>query len=97
MQRLISEDGKPLSSGQTKSEDERITYLENHPAEFRRITQRRKDDEARMPELLREIPNIFLFTNLGSEGDYTRIVFQPILRFMRRAIKIAWFTQWQVC
>ena len=50
-----------------------------------------------MPELLREIPNIFLFTNLGSEGDYTRIVFQPILRFMRRAIKIAWFTQWQVC
>jgi hypothetical protein len=77
MQRLISEDRKPLSSGQSKSEDERITYLENHPTEFRRITQRRKDDEARMPALLRDIPNIFLFAILGSEGDYIRIAFQP--------------------
>jgi hypothetical protein len=77
MQRLISEDGKPLSDNQKNAEDQRITYLANHPAEFRRKTQRRKEDEARMPELLREIPNIFLFNSLGSEGDYTRIAFQP--------------------
>ena len=77
MQRLISEDGKPLSDNQKNAEDQRITYLANHPGEFRRKTQRRKDDEARMPELLREIPNIFLFRAVGSEGDYTRIAFQP--------------------
>jgi hypothetical protein len=60
MQRLISEDGKPLSDSQEKAEEERITYLGNHPVESRRKTRRRKEDEARMPELLREIPNIFL-------------------------------------
>ena len=77
MQRLISEDGKPLSDNQKNAEDQRITYLANHPGEFRRKSQSRKDDEARMPELLREIPNIFLFRAIGSEGDYIRIAFQP--------------------
>ena len=77
MQRLVSEDGKPLSVSQQKTEDKRIEYLADHPAEFRRKTQRRKDDEARMPDLLREIPNIFLFQTVGSEGEYTRIAFRP--------------------
>jgi hypothetical protein len=77
MQRLISEDGKPLSDSREKAEEERITYLGNHPVEFRRKTRRRKEDEARMPELLREIPNIFLFKTVSSEGDYFRIAFQP--------------------
>ena len=77
MQRLISEDGKPLSGNQRIAEDQRIKYLANHPGEFRRKAQRRKEDEARMPELLREIPNIFLFRSLDSVGDYTRIAFQP--------------------
>ena len=77
MQRLISEDGKPLSNSQKKAEDKRIAYLANHPAEFRRETQKRKEDDARMPDLLRELPRIFLFKTVGSEGDYTRIAFQP--------------------
>jgi hypothetical protein len=77
MQRLISEDGRPLTDDQRNAEDQRIAYLTNHPREFRRKTQRRKEDEARMPELLKEIPNIFLFNILSSEGDYTRIAFQP--------------------
>ena len=77
MQRLISEDGKPLSDSQEKAEEERITYLGNHPVEFRRKAQDSKDDEARMPELLREIPNIFLFKIVRSEGDYFRIAFHP--------------------
>lgn len=77
MQRLLSEDGKPLTDSQRIAEDQRIAYLANHPSEFRRKAQGRKEDEARMPELLREIPNIFLFRSLDSVGDYTRIAFQP--------------------
>ena len=77
MQRLIAEDRKPLSGNQRIAEDQRIAYLANHPGEFRRKAQRRKEDEARMPELLREIPNIFLFRSLDSVGDYTRIAFHP--------------------
>lgn len=77
MQRLISEDGKPLSENQRNAEDRRIMYLANHPDEFRRNVQRRKEDEARMPELLREIPNVFMFRSVDSVGEYTRIAFQP--------------------
>ena len=85
MQRLLSEDGKPLSDNQRNAEDQRITYLANHPGEFRRKTQRRKDDEARMPELLRDIPSIFLFNAVSSEGDYTHIAFQPNPSFHERS------------
>lgn len=75
--RLISEDGKPLSSSRQREEDKRIAYLASHPTDFRRAMQRRQEDEARMPELLREVPNIFLFRTVSSEGAYTRIAFQP--------------------
>jgi hypothetical protein len=85
MQRLLSEDGKPLSDNQRNAEDQRITYLANHPGEFRRKTQRRKDDEARMPELLRDIPSMFLFHAVNSEGDYTHIAFQPNPSFHERS------------
>jgi hypothetical protein len=77
MQRLVAEDGAPLSVSRRGAEDARITYFVSHPVQFRRKSQRRKDDEARMPSLLRELPSIFLFKTLGSEGDYIRIAFQP--------------------
>ena len=75
--RLISEDGKPLSSSRQREEDKRIAYLSSHPNDFRRAMQRRQQDEARMPELLKELPNIFLFRTISAEGAYTRIAFQP--------------------
>jgi hypothetical protein len=74
---LISEDGKPLSGSRQREDDKRIAYLAAHPSEFRRAGQRRQQDEARMPELLRAVPNIFLFRTISSEGAYTRIGFQP--------------------
>jgi hypothetical protein len=85
MQRLLSQDGKPLPDKQRNAEDQRITYLANHPAEFRRKVQRRKEDEARMPELLRDVPNMFLFNAVSSEGDYTHIAFQPNPSFHERS------------
>jgi hypothetical protein len=77
LQRLISEDGIPLSGDQKLAEDRRVDYLANHPAAFRRRNQRRREDEARMPELLKEIPSIFLFDLAGFDGDYASIVFRP--------------------
>lgn len=77
MHRLISEDGKPLSNDEKKSEDNRIKSLVSHPDDFRREAQERKDDEARMASLLQELPRAFLFQIDGSEGDCTRIAFQP--------------------
>lgn len=77
MHRLVSEDGKPLSAEQAKAEDDRIANLVNHPDDFRRESQRRRDDEGRLARLLRDLPRTFLFRIDGSEGDCTRITFQP--------------------
>lgn len=85
MQRLISEDGRPLSMSQERAEDKRIDYLANHPREFRRENRRRKEDESRMPELLKEVPQIFLFQYVGTEGDYTRIAFEPNPSFQEKS------------
>lgn len=84
MERLISIDGKRLSNDQKEAEEKRIDYLANHPQRFRRQTQRRNEDEARMPSLLAELPSIFLFENLGSQGEYTRIGFEPNPSFQEK-------------
>jgi hypothetical protein len=77
MHRLVSQDGKPLSDDQKRAEDNRITNLVNHPDDFRREAQARKDDETRMAELLTELPHAFLFTVDGSDSGCTRIAFRP--------------------
>jgi hypothetical protein len=77
LQRLIDVDGKPLSADQQAVEERRVTFLANHPKEFRANVQRRRKYEARMPELLREIPNIFLFRILSVDGEYTHVAFEP--------------------
>jgi len=83
--RLISEDGKPLPSSRQKEEDKRISYLASHPSDFRRGRQRRQEDEARMPDLLKEVPRIFVFRIIHSEGAYTRIAFQPSPSFQEKS------------
>ena len=77
MHRLLSQDGKPLSGDEQKAENDRISSLVNHPDQFRREAQARKDDEARLATLLQELPKVFLFRTDGMEGECTRIAFQP--------------------
>jgi hypothetical protein len=87
MHRLIAVDGKPLSSGEQAAEDKRIVYLVNHPSEFRREAQGRKDDEARMADLLRELPRLFLLQTAGSDGECARITFAPNPQFQEASFQ----------
>jgi hypothetical protein len=87
MHRLIAVDGKPLSNDEQAAEDRRITYLVNHPSEFRREAQGRKDDEARMANLLRELPRLFLLKTTGSDGECTRITFAPNPQFQEASFQ----------
>jgi hypothetical protein len=87
MRRLVAVDGKPLSSSEQSAEDNRITYLTNHPGDFRREAQGRKDDEARMADLLRELPRLFVLQTAGSEGDCTRITFAPNPQFQEASFQ----------
>ena len=87
LHRLVAVDGKPLSTGEQAAEDKRITYLVNHPADFRHEAQGRKDDEARMAALLKELPKLFLLQNAGSDGDCTRITFAPNPQFQEASFQ----------
>jgi hypothetical protein len=84
LERLLSIDGKPLSSEQDRLEEERIANFVRHPGEFRRQTKRRKEEEGRMPGLLDELGEIFVFANQGKQGDCTRIAFRPNPSFQEK-------------
>jgi hypothetical protein len=77
MRRLLSVDGKPLSADEKKAEEERITYLVNHPDQFRREEQGRKDDETRLGVLMAELPRLYVFDAEGTENGCLRIGFHP--------------------
>jgi hypothetical protein len=77
MHRLITIDGRQLTDSEKRAEDERIQYLVNHPDDFRRENQARKDDEARTQELLKLMPKTFLFELGGNQDGCTRVNFKP--------------------
>jgi hypothetical protein len=85
MHRLLTVDGKPLSASEAKAEDSRITYLGNHPADFRREAQARRDDELRLSNLLKEVPRLFLLKIDGSDGGCTRVSFTPNPQFQENS------------
>jgi hypothetical protein len=77
MRRLLSVDGKPLTVDEQKAENDRITYLVNHPDQFRREEQGRKDDETRLGVLMAELPRLYVFDQEGTEDGCVRIAFHP--------------------
>jgi hypothetical protein len=77
IRRLISEDGQALSPARAAAEDQRIANLVAHPDEFRRLNQARHSDEQMASDLMRVIPQAFVFTYQGQAGDCTEIHFAP--------------------
>lgn len=85
MRRLVSVDGKPLSISEQRAENNRISDLVNHPAEFRREAQAQREDEFRLSNLLKQVPKMFLFQMEGTDGDCTRITYTPNPQFQEQS------------
>jgi hypothetical protein len=77
LRRLVAEDGRPLSTERAQAENQRITNLVNHPDVFRREAESRKQDEARMANVLNRLPQIYQFRIESTQGDLIRIAFAP--------------------
>jgi hypothetical protein len=77
LRRLVAEDGKPLPPDRAAAEDRRIAALVRDPSALRAADADRRADEARMGKLLDIMPQIFLFTADGMQGDCIRIAFHP--------------------
>ena len=74
---LLAVDGHPPTSGQMKEEDDQHQELLKNLSGRRAIRKQRDDDEKTMDELLRIIPDAFVFEDQGKEGESERIAFHP--------------------
>ena len=77
LRRLIAEDGKPLSADRAAEEDRRITALAADPSALRAADANRRADEARLAKILDILPQAFLFTADGMQGNCVRVAYRP--------------------
>src|SRR5260370_10188067 len=74
---LLAVDGHLPTPAETKEEDDRNQELLKNPSVRRAIQKQRDDDDRKMGELLRIIPEAFVFEDLGKEGESEKIAFHP--------------------
>jgi hypothetical protein len=74
---LLRVDGHPPTPAQIKEEDDRHQELLKSSAGRRALQKQRDDDDKTMEELLRIIPEAFVFEDQGKEGESERIAFHP--------------------
>ena len=75
--RLRAVDGHPPTAAESKEEDDRNHELLKNPSGRRAIQKQRDDDNRKMEELLRIIPEAFVFEDQGQEGESEKIAFHP--------------------
>jgi hypothetical protein len=74
---LLAVDGHLPTPAETKEEDDRNQELLKNPSGRRAIQKQRDDDDRKMRELLRIIPEAFVFEDLGKDGESEKIAFHP--------------------
>jgi len=74
---LLAVDGHPPTSGQIKEEEHQHQELLKNLSGRRAIRKQWDDDDKTMEELLRFIPDAFIFEDQGKEGESERIAFHP--------------------
>jgi hypothetical protein len=79
--RLLARDGKPLSTNEENAELERLNHLLAHPEVQEHRHKKEQEDSARGDEMVRMLPDAFLFTDDGTvqgpSGPCYRLQFRP--------------------
>ena len=74
---LLAVDGHPPSSAQIRDENNQHRELLNDASRRHAIQKQEDHDDKKMEELLRIVPEAFVFEDQGQEGQSERIVFHP--------------------
>ena len=69
--------GQPLTADQREKDQERMQKLVSDPEERARRERRIKQDEEKAMQLLKAIPDAFIFKYEGTEGELVRLSFAP--------------------
>jgi hypothetical protein len=74
---LLAVDGDPPTSVQMKEENDRHQELLNNASRRHGIRKLQDDDDKTLEELLRIVPEAFVFEDQGKEGESEKIAFHP--------------------
>jgi hypothetical protein len=74
---LLAVDGAPPTPAQMKEENDRQQELLNNASRRHALQKQQDEDDEKMQELLRIIPEAFVFEDQGPEGQSEKIAFHP--------------------
>jgi hypothetical protein len=75
--RLISVDGHEPSASERQKDDERLRKLIQNPKAQLAMKKNREADEEKVDDLLRAIPDAFLFEDQGNQEGVETVAFRP--------------------
>ena len=81
MRRLISVNGKPATADQEKRSQQDIQKFLTDPNYRKQQREKTERDAKKATELLAMLPNAFLYSASGREGDTIRLAFRPNPKF----------------
>jgi hypothetical protein len=77
LRRLVSVDGHEPSPSERKQDDDRLRKLMQTPLAQLAMKKNREADEKKVNELLRVIPDAFLFEDQGKQDGMEKLAFHP--------------------
>jgi hypothetical protein len=77
LSRLLSVDGRSLDATQQREEDQRLERLVSHPDEQRKIHQASNRKTEQGVRLFNTLPDVFVFSYAGRQGDLVALTFRP--------------------
>src|SRR5579872_1667314 len=86
---LLSIDGHPLDAKQQRKENLRIQTLVSHPDEQRKLQRASNKKAEQGARLFRILPDVFVFSYAGRQGDLVTLSFRPNPSFQAPSLE-AW-------
>jgi hypothetical protein len=77
LSRLLSVDGRPLDTKQQQKENQRLHKLVSHPDEQRKLQQASNKKAEQGTRLFKILPDVFVFSYAGRQGDRLTLTFRP--------------------
>lgn len=89
--RLLAINGHPLTSQQKAKDDEQLHKLLTDPSEQQKNLQATHNDVQQAQQLLKMLPDAFLYTYAGRKGAVVKLNFRPNPKFHPQSRKAAVF------
>ncbi len=81
LSQLLSIDGHPLDAKQQRKENQRMQRLVSNPDEQRKLQQASNKKAEQGARLFRILPDVFVFSYAGRQGDLITLSFRPNPKF----------------